>query len=81
MDLKYFKVQGELLVCEIELKNYVEIIELVNKIKDIAEVINHHPDLFIHSYKKLKISMTTHDAGNKLTDLDFETARRIEELL
>jgi 4a-hydroxytetrahydrobiopterin dehydratase len=56
-------------------KDFVEAIAFVNRLVEPAESAGHHPDLFI-SYNKVKISLTTHDAGG-LTSNDFEMANVI----
>ena len=43
-----------------------------------AEVLQHHPDIQF-TYKKVKISITTHDAGG-LTTKDFDLIHRIDKL-
>ncbi len=44
-----------------------------------AEGLNHHPDLAI-GWRKVTVSFTTHDAGNKLTEKDFAAAAAIDAL-
>ncbi|HRI44682.1 MAG TPA: 4a-hydroxytetrahydrobiopterin dehydratase [Fimbriimonadaceae bacterium] len=46
----------------------------------LADALNHHPDLTI-GYQKVRVTLTTHDAGGGLTAYDFELARRIDERL
>lgn len=41
-----------------------------------AEALDHHPEMS-NVYNRVSISLTTHDAGNKVTELDAELARRI----
>ena len=44
-----------------------------------AEGMDHHPE--IHNvYNKVDLSLNTHDAGGRVTALDVELARRIEQL-
>lgn len=52
---------------------------LVNQIAFIAEAAWHHPDLEI-GYARVVVKLQTHKAGG-LTAMDFELARRIEELV
>lgn len=59
-------------------KNFVEAIEFVNKLVEPAESAAHHPDIEI-SYNKVKITLTTHDAGG-LTQKDFDLAQVISEI-
>jgi 4a-hydroxytetrahydrobiopterin dehydratase len=46
----------------------------------VAEQINHHPEL-LNVYNRVKITLTTHDIGNKVSDLDIHLARRINQLI
>ena len=43
----------------------------------MAERADHHPDLLIHGWNKVKITLSTHSEGG-LTAKDFELAREIE---
>ena len=54
-------------------------IAFVTCIADRAEAANHHPDIDIR-WRKVRIALTTHDAGG-LTDLDFDLATEIEGCL
>lgn len=61
-------------------QNFQEVIAFVNKVADIAEAEDHHPDLFIHSYKKLRVTLMTHAIGG-LSENDFILAAKIDRLL
>ncbi len=45
----------------------------------VCEGLNHHPDLII-GYRKVTVRLTTHDAGNKVTENDIAAAKAIEAL-
>jgi pterin-4a-carbinolamine dehydratase len=45
----------------------------------IAEVANHHPDIFIHDWNQVRITCTTHSEGG-VTDADLALAKEIDEL-
>jgi 4a-hydroxytetrahydrobiopterin dehydratase len=47
----------------------------VNRVADLAEAMNHHPDIDIR-YSKVTLTLTTHDAGG-LTARDFALAEQI----
>ncbi|MGD1007394.1 MAG: 4a-hydroxytetrahydrobiopterin dehydratase [Ignavibacteriaceae bacterium] len=64
---------------EFKLKDFKNALAFVNKIADEAEKMDHHPDIFIHSWNKVKIRISTHDAGG-VTQNDFNLAKKIEEL-
>jgi 4a-hydroxytetrahydrobiopterin dehydratase len=59
-------------------KDFIEAIEFVNKLVEPAESAGHHPDIEI-SYNKVKITLTTHDAGG-LTQADFHVAGAISQI-
>ncbi|MFN6530165.1 4a-hydroxytetrahydrobiopterin dehydratase [Nostoc sp. ChiSLP03a] len=59
-------------------KDFIEAIEFVNKLVEPAESVGHHPDIEI-SYNKVKITLTTHEAGG-LTQPDFDVARVISQI-
>lgn len=62
-----------------QFSNFTDAVCLLNRIAEIAEEINHHPDLHLVDYKYLKIVLSTHSAGG-LTQLDFQLAAQIEEV-
>ncbi|MEB3336751.1 MAG: 4a-hydroxytetrahydrobiopterin dehydratase [Leptolyngbyaceae bacterium] len=59
-------------------KDFLEAIAFVNSLVEPAEAAGHHPDIEI-SYSKVKVVLTTHDAGG-LTEKDFALAKVISEL-
>jgi 4a-hydroxytetrahydrobiopterin dehydratase len=44
-----------------------------------AEDMDHHPEIN-NVYARVRVSLNTHDAGNKVTELDLELAGRINKL-
>ncbi len=58
-------------------KNFVSALQFVNKVGGLAESMDHHPDIFIHGYKFVTLTLSTHSAGG-LTRMDFDLARKIE---
>jgi 4a-hydroxytetrahydrobiopterin dehydratase len=62
-----------------QFKDFVEALEFVNKAGAEAEKMNHHPDIFIHSWNKVKITISTHSEGG-ITKKDFQLAEKIEGL-
>ena len=61
-----------------EFNSYLDGIDIVNEVANLAEQENHHPDIEI-GYCKVTISLTTHDAGG-LTDKDYKLAKLIDDL-
>lgn len=73
-------IESHHLELDLVLKNFLEVIDVVNKIAKLAEEEGHHPNLFITDYKKLKIQLFTHNI-NGLSDNDFILAAKIESIL
>ena len=57
-----------------ELPSFPEAIAFVNRVAELAEAENHHPDMAI-SYKKVTLRWTTHSEGG-ITDRDRDLAAR-----
>lgn len=63
-----------------EFSDFKEALLFVNRVGEIAERLQHHPDMCIKNYRKVFISTTTHDKGGVVTEKDRELARAIEWL-
>ena len=77
---KSWKKEGNVLVRTFTFENFVDAVSFVDKIVPVAEKLSHHPDIEVFSYNKVKIKLTTHDAGSTITDLDITLAQMINEL-
>lgn len=64
---------------EFTCKNFVDAVDFIQKIAQVAESEGHHPDLYLHNYKKLKVELSTHAIGG-LSINDFVLAVKIDEL-
>ena len=64
---------------EIICSNFASAIGLINSIAVFAETINHHPDILLYGWNKIRINLHTHDKGG-LTSLDFELAKKIDTI-
>ena len=51
----------------------------VNRVADVAQEADHHPDILIHGWNKVRLTLSTHPEGG-LTDKDHALARAIDEL-
>lgn len=63
---------------EFVFKDFIEAIEFVNNVAELAEKEDHHPDIHI-SYKKVTIELWTHAIGG-LSENDFILASKIEKI-
>lgn len=58
---------------------YHEGVRMVVEVAAAAKQMGHHPAIDIR-WDRLRFTLTTHDAGNQVTELDFASARRIDEI-
>jgi 4a-hydroxytetrahydrobiopterin dehydratase len=71
--------EGSALVRTVELANFPQAIQVVNRVAEIAENDNHHPDIDIR-WRTLTFSCSTHDAGG-ITALDVSLAGEIDGIV
>ena len=61
-----------------EFKNFKEALAFTNKVGDLAEEANHHPDIQL-SYGRVIVQLETHERA-RLTDKDFNLAQLVNEI-
>ncbi|MDA1293003.1 MAG: 4a-hydroxytetrahydrobiopterin dehydratase [bacterium] len=71
---------GKVIAKTFILDDFQNSIVFVNQVAKLSEEQNHHPDIFVHSYNNVTISLTTHSAGG-LSEDDFILAAKIDALL
>ncbi len=76
--LPHWKLEGGELVRRCEFTSFVEAMQFVNSVAELAEGAGHHPDIDIR-YNKVRLALVSHDAGG-LTDRDFDLASAIDSL-
>ena len=74
-----WKEQDEALVREFELPSFPAAIDFVDRLAELAESENHHPDIDIR-YRKVIVRWTTHSEGG-VTAKDRDMAERTSALL
>jgi 4a-hydroxytetrahydrobiopterin dehydratase len=74
-----WKLENQSITKEYTLKDFKSALSFVNKVGEAANNLDHHPDIFIHSWNKVKFTISTHSEGG-LTDKDFNLAEKIEHL-
>ena len=61
-------------------KDFSEAFAFMTRVAFLAENMQHHPD-WSNEYNKVKISLCTHDEGDKITKKDHQLADAIDQLL
>jgi 4a-hydroxytetrahydrobiopterin dehydratase len=77
--LNGWESQDNGLIKTYDLPTYLAGLAFASAIGTLAEAHNHHPDLYI-GYKKVRVELMTHDAGNRISNHDVMLARAIEGL-
>ena len=70
---------AKLIFREYLMKNFMAAVRLINNIAAIAESENHHPDIHLAGYRKLRVELSTHALGG-LSENDFILASKINQL-
>jgi 4a-hydroxytetrahydrobiopterin dehydratase len=71
--------EGEMIVRSWKFDGFAAALAFVNRVAEAAEEANHHPDILLHGWNNVKLSLTNHSAGG-LTAVDFEMAGRFDDL-
>lgn len=74
-----WELEGSEIFRVVEFDEFMEGIEFINDVAEIAEDAGHHPDIDIR-WTKITLRLTTHDEGG-LTEDDFAVAQRIDNLI
>jgi 4a-hydroxytetrahydrobiopterin dehydratase len=76
---KDWRQEGDALVRDFEFKDFAEAMAFVNQVAEIAEQRNHHPDILVHGWNKVRLTLSTHSEGG-VTDNDHALAQQIDAL-
>ncbi|MCC5917562.1 MAG: 4a-hydroxytetrahydrobiopterin dehydratase [Cryomorphaceae bacterium] len=80
MEISTWKKENGILKKSFSAENYREHLAIVNRIGQLAIEENHHPEIILR-YDGVEVSITTHDAGNTITEKDIKLAKRIDDIL
>ena len=79
LDLVRWRREGAELVREWRCADFAAAMAFANRVAALAEAVDHHPDIRVHGYNRVRLSVTSHSAGG-LTERDFGFARRVDEM-
>jgi 4a-hydroxytetrahydrobiopterin dehydratase len=72
-------VGGSAIERDFQLADFAAGLEFINRVGALAEAANHHPDILLHGWNKVRLTLSTHSAGG-LTEADFSLAGEIDGL-
>ena len=68
------------IVRDLSFPDFAAAIAFVDRVAAAAEQANHHPDILLHGWNKVSLTLSTHSAGG-LTEADFRLAGEIDRLV
>jgi 4a-hydroxytetrahydrobiopterin dehydratase len=71
--------KNNLLTKTFEFKDFQEAFSFMTRVAFLSEAMNHHPN-WSNVYNKVTIDLTTHDAGNIVTEKDRKLAEAIDKI-
>ncbi len=71
--------EQDTIVREYKLADFAAALALVNRVGALAEQADHHPDIHLYGYNRVRLVLCTHSAGG-LTEADLALAGRIDAL-
>jgi 4a-hydroxytetrahydrobiopterin dehydratase len=74
-----WKEENNKLTRTFKFTDFSEAFAFMTRVALAAEKMDHHPT-WTNTWNTVEISLSTHDAGNKVTDLDRKLAKTIDEL-
>ncbi|CAB4866224.1 unannotated protein [freshwater metagenome] len=72
-------VSGSAIQRDLAFEDFLAAVAFVNRVAALAEEADHHPDLLIHDWNQVRLTLSTHSAGG-ITDADLALAARIDAL-
>ncbi len=71
--------EGDEIVRDWKFEDFAEAMAFVNRVAEAAEDANHHPDILVHGWNRVRLSVTNHAQGG-LTEADFKLAATVDGL-
>jgi 4a-hydroxytetrahydrobiopterin dehydratase len=74
-----WRKEEQAIVREWTFADFAGAIAFVNRVAEAAEAANHHPDILVHGWNKVRLELSTHSEGG-ITEADFAMAARVDLL-
>ena len=74
-----WKEENNQLVKSFLFEDFKEAFGFLQQVAFLAEEQNHHPEIY-NAYNKVTLKLTTHDAGNTVTQKDRKLAEAIDKI-
>ena len=74
-----WRLEDGALTRDLRFPDFAAAMAYVNRVAALAEAANHHPDLLVHGWNRVRLTLRTHTAGG-VTRADLDLAREIDRL-
>jgi 4a-hydroxytetrahydrobiopterin dehydratase len=71
--------EQQTIVRDLKFDDFAAAIAFVDRVAAVAEAANHHPDILVHGWNRVRLTLSTHSEGG-LTLADFALAAQIDAL-
>ena len=72
--------EGGAIVRDLVFDDFAGALAFVNRVGAAAEHIDHHPDILLHGYREVRLTLTTHSEGG-ITEADLTLASTVNALV
>ena len=79
IDIPLWRRDGATLVRETAAADFASAMGLINAVALLAEKMDHHPDIHLYGWNKVRFTLSTHDQGG-ITILDIRLAKQIDQI-
>jgi 4a-hydroxytetrahydrobiopterin dehydratase len=69
--------EGDALVRDWRFQDFAAAIAFVERVAELAERANHHPDILVHGWNKVRLTLSTHSEGG-ITAADLALAQQLD---
>ena len=73
-----WEIKSDKLYRSFKFKNFNSALDFINQVANVAEIMNHHPEIR-NIYNKVELFLSTHDES-KITDKDYDLAEKIDKI-
>jgi 4a-hydroxytetrahydrobiopterin dehydratase len=71
--------EGDAIARDFKLSDFASAMAFVNQVAEMAEDVNHHPDILVHGWNRVRLTLSTHSQGG-ITQADLDLARGVDGL-
>lgn len=75
-----WRLEDGAIVRDLQVADFTAAMAVANAVAGAAEAAGHHPDILVHGWNNVRLTLSTHSAGG-VTEADLALAARIDELI